>query len=236
MSDYSNAFKKYNLGCGTCFYKGYLNVGYWSHLPHDTLYANPNGVEGTIMHNWDLKHGVPASDNSLEVVYHSHMLEHLSNTEGLAFLQECYRVLQPGGMLRVLIPDLGAWCKAYVHGDDFFFDSYRRNILRGDRDLYPTNAAVFMGMLHNHDHKMGYDFEFLSHRLTTIGFERIRRTLFQESALPEIAEMEFHEPTRTMETLCVECYKPAPVAASEVPTDTPAPAPGRKPRKGRTTP
>lgn len=233
MSDYSSVFKKYNLGCGTCFYAGYLNVGYWHNLPHDTLYNAPNQVEGTVMLNWDLRNGVPAADNSLEVVYHSHMLEHLTNADGLTFLTECYRVLQPGGMMRVIVPDLGAWCKAYVHGEDFFFDSYRRNVLQSDYDRYPTNSAVFMGMLHNHDHKMGYDFDLLSHRLKTIGFERITRTLFQESVLPEIVEIETHEPVRTMESLCLECYKPAaaPVTATE--TETTAPAASRKPRKGR---
>lgn len=236
MPDYSNAFKKYNLGCGTAFYKGYLNVGYWSHLPHDTLYANPNGEEGTILHNWDLTHGIPASDNSLEVVYHSHMLEHLSNEEGLVFLKECYRVLQPGGLMRVLVPDLGLWCKNYANGDDFFFDEYRRITLRGNTELYPTNAAVFMGMLHNHGHKMGYDFDLLNHRLIALGFDRIRRTLFQDSDLPEIADIEHYLPSKTMESLCVECYKPAPAVETEAPAEpaTPAPAPGRKARKGRT--
>jgi SAM-dependent methyltransferase len=210
MTDYSSLFRKYNLGCGTCFYQGYLNIGYWQTLAPDTLYAAPNGVEGTVMLNWDLTHGVPAADNSLDVVYHSHLLEHLTNAEGITFLAECHRVLRPGGLLRVIVPDLAAWCRAYVGGDTFFIDSYHRTVLRGDRDLYPTPAAVFMGMLHNHDHKMGYDFDLLNHRLGRLGFERIRRTLFQESDLPEIAEIEAHEPVRTMESLCVECYKAAP--------------------------
>ena len=110
---------------------------------------------------------------------------------------------------RVLVPDLGLWCQNYVADNSFFFDEYRRGALNDDKVLYPTKGSVFMGMLHNHGHKMGYDFDTLSALLARTGFERIRRTMVQDSDLEDIATVEPYFPLKALETLCVECYKPA---------------------------
>jgi predicted SAM-dependent methyltransferase len=207
LIDLSPQYKKFHLGCGTIFIKDYLNIGLWEHLPKDTLYANPNGVEGSVLYNHDLVEGIPAADNSLDVVYHSHMLEHLSYAEGIEFIAACYRVLKPGGILRVLVPDLELWINNYVQNNTFFFDEYRRGGLNDDKALYPTKGSVFMGMLHNHGHKCGYDFDTLKSVLERAGFGRIRRTMVQDSDLADIATVEPYFPLKALETLCVECYK-----------------------------
>lgn len=207
LTDMSPQFKKFHLGCGTIFIKDYLNIGWWEHLGEDTLYAAPNGVEGAVLYNHDLVKGIPAADDSLDVVYHSHMLEHLSYAEGIDFIAACYRVLKPGGILRVLVPDLELWTRNYVADNTFFFDEYRRGALEDNRELYPTKGSVFMGMLHNHGHKCGYDFDTLKSMLVRAGFGRIRRTMVQESDLPDIATVEPYFPLKALETLCVECYK-----------------------------
>jgi ubiquinone/menaquinone biosynthesis C-methylase UbiE len=207
IKDYSQNFNKFHLGCGIIFLKNYLNIGYWTNLEQNKLYEHPNGVQDTVLLNFDLTNGIPASDNSLDVVYHSHMLEHLTNTEGIQFLKECNRVLKPGAFMRLLVPDLGAFSKKYIEKDDFFFDAYRKEALANDIVLYPTRGAVFMGMLHNHGHKMGYDFETICHILNQIGFTDIRKTMFQESQLSDIKDIEPYAPLRAAESLCVECVK-----------------------------
>jgi len=206
-ADYSLNFKKFHLGCGIIFLKNYLNIGFWTNLEQNKLYANPNGVADTVLLNYDLTNGIPASDNSLEVVYHSHMLEHLTNNEGIEFLRECNRVLQPGAIMRLLVPDLESFSKKYVEGDDFFFDAYRKEALDNDSNLYPTRGAIFMGMLHNHGHKMGYDFETLQYVLKQTGFTNVKKTMFQESQLTDIQEIEPYAPLRAAESLCIECIK-----------------------------
>ncbi len=201
----SKNFKKYNLGCGTDLHADFLNIGYWTHLEQDGIYKDLNGTQNTYMLNHDLNKGIPAHDNSLELVYHSHMLEHLSFLEGIAFTKECFRVLQPGGMMRILVPDLELWTKAYLSKDDFFLEEYRKCL---DSSIYVTPAAIFMGMLHNHGHKMGYDFETLKWVLQTAGFYKIKKTLYSDSAMENIETIEYRRPDRAMESLCVECYKP----------------------------
>lgn len=81
-----------NLGCGSHYNEDWVNVDFVS-----------TGA-GVIGHN--LKNGIPFNDNSFEVVYHSHVLEHFTKHDGKKFLTECYRVLKPGGIIRVAIPDL----------------------------------------------------------------------------------------------------------------------------------
>jgi SAM-dependent methyltransferase len=204
---YSNTFKKYNLGCGPKFYQNFLNVGYWAQLQEGAVYKDLNGTTNTFMLNHDLRHGIPAADNSLDLAYHSHMLEHLSYTDGIEFTKECLRVLKPGGTLRILVPDLELWINAYTNNNSFFFEQYRQ--MGGiDPDIYVTKAAVFMGMLHNHEHKCGYDFESLKWLVEHVGFTDIKRTLYGAGTIDDLENIEKVDPIRTMESLCIECKKP----------------------------
>lgn len=203
-NNYSNHFTKFNLGCGTQLYKDFLNIGHWESLEQGGLYKDLNGTSGTYMLNHDLRNGIPADDNSLDLVYHAHMLEHLSYIDGINFIKECYRVLKPNGTMRILVPDLELWINAYSSKNRFFFEEYRKVL---DKDIYVTNASIFMGMLHNHDHKCGYDFESLSWTVEQAGFKNILRTLYADSTIENIKEIEPLIPLRIMETLCIECVK-----------------------------
>lgn len=62
----------------------------------------------------DLRHGIPFEENTFDLVYHSHLLEHIDHEHALDFLRECYRVLKRGGVLRVVVPDLESWARRYM--------------------------------------------------------------------------------------------------------------------------
>ncbi|OKH33590.1 methyltransferase type 11 [[Phormidium ambiguum] IAM M-71] len=89
-----------NLGCGSRFHPDWTNVDFVS------------TSEGVIAHN--LNEGIPFSDSSFDVIYHSHVLEHFSKQEAELFLRECYRVLRPQGFLRVVVPDLEQIVRIYL--------------------------------------------------------------------------------------------------------------------------
>jgi len=93
--------KYLNLGCGQRFHSSWTNINFVS-----------NG-DGVIAHN--LKHGIPFPDKSFDVVYHSHVLEHFPKAEAEPFIKECYRVLRPQGILRVVVPDLEQIARTYLH-------------------------------------------------------------------------------------------------------------------------
>ena len=63
---------------------------------------------------WDLKRGIPFPDGTFDVVYHSHVLEHLGREDAPGFLRECRRVLRAGGSIRVVVPDLEQLARRYL--------------------------------------------------------------------------------------------------------------------------
>jgi SAM-dependent methyltransferase len=63
---------------------------------------------------WDLSKGIPFADQTFDVVYHCHLLEHIDREAAPGFLCECYRVLRPGGILRVVVPDLERLVRNFV--------------------------------------------------------------------------------------------------------------------------
>lgn len=89
-----------NLGCGSRYHPVWTNIDI---APHDLE---------VIQH--DLSRGIPLPDASCAVVYHAAVLEHMRRADALTFLQECCRVLQPGGIIRVGVPDLERLCRLYL--------------------------------------------------------------------------------------------------------------------------
>jgi predicted SAM-dependent methyltransferase len=93
----------------------YLNLGCGSHYSTEKEWTNLDFIsfgEGVIAHN--LLSGIPFENNSFDLVYHSHVLEHFSKQDGENFIMECLRVLRPNGVLRIAIPDLEQIAKLYL--------------------------------------------------------------------------------------------------------------------------
>lgn len=89
-----------NLGCGERAHPAWVNIDI---APRSPL---------VIQH--DLRKGVPCDDCSAHAVYLSHVLEHIHYDRAPGFLQECHRVLIPGGVIRVVVPDLEIICRLYL--------------------------------------------------------------------------------------------------------------------------
>lgn len=66
----------------------------------------------------DATRRIPLPDDSAEVVYSSHVVEHLDRDDVNGFLREAYRVLAPGGVLRVAVPDLHMRVRDYMADGD----------------------------------------------------------------------------------------------------------------------
>jgi predicted SAM-dependent methyltransferase len=93
----------------------YLNIGCGSYYSMESTWTNLDFVsldKHVIAHN--LLKGIPFNDNSFDFVYHSHVLEHFSKQDGERLIQECFRVLKPGGILRVAVPDLETIVRNYI--------------------------------------------------------------------------------------------------------------------------
>lgn len=89
-----------NLGCGNTFHPDWINIDLKSNSPH--------------VREYNLLKGIPYPDNSLDVVYHSHVLEHFTREDGQKLLEECLRVIKPGGIIRIVVPDLENIVREYL--------------------------------------------------------------------------------------------------------------------------
>lgn len=93
--------KLLNLGCGNRFHSEWINIDY---IATDT--------SSVVVH--DLSKSIPFSHSFADVVYHSHLLEHLTRSDAVDFLEECYRVLRPKGTIRIAVPDLESIVRSYI--------------------------------------------------------------------------------------------------------------------------
>lgn len=72
-----------------------------------------DAMQGAVMRH-DLRKGIPFPDASIDAVYHSHVLEHLDRDIVPGFLAEIRRVLRPGGVHRIVVPDLERQARSYL--------------------------------------------------------------------------------------------------------------------------
>lgn len=93
---------KVNLACGGIFVTGdgWINFDY--------------SPSGEAVHRADLLGRLPLPDAHAVLVYSSHFLEHIPRDCVASFLAECRRILAPGGVLRLVLPDLENLCRAYL--------------------------------------------------------------------------------------------------------------------------
>lgn len=89
-----------NLGCGSCRHPDWTNVD-----------LEPAGDDVIAC---DLRRGLPFTTGSCEAVYAAHLLEHLRPAEAGRLLAEVHRLLRPGGVVRIVVPDLEGIARAYL--------------------------------------------------------------------------------------------------------------------------
>lgn len=63
----------------------------------------------------DISERMPFKDNSFSVIQGMHCLEHISHTKTDEVLKEWFRILAPGGVLHVDVPNMGYWARRLVH-------------------------------------------------------------------------------------------------------------------------
>lgn len=204
---------KLNLGCGDKTPEGWVNVDYalgaWLFkIPFFTIFNkklklfNVKWSEKIFLH--DLRKKLPWEDNSVEVIYSSHTLEHLFLCEAKTLLQECYRVLKPNGIIRIIVPDLNSYVVKYVSGEipaPKFLDVLSVHYIRPQDKLIKKLLAPVMSF----PHKCMYDEASLISIMSEIGFEGDSKK-FLESEITNLAEIEDSGRSST-DAVIVECKK-----------------------------
>lgn len=182
---------KLNLGASPIWTK----TG-WHTLDHKLKESTNTTIAGNATH-------IDLPDESCEIVFCSHVFEHIPHTQLPIVLAEINRVLSPGGVLRLLTPDLAVIAKAYVEQDEEYF----RKLLEEDESIRTDlgfggmfmNFLVSPGqdtVLLNRDlnkfiagyaHLYSYDYDMLAIMLERLGFMPERVT-FGKSKFIELTE------------------------------------------------
>lgn len=160
----------------------------------------------------DATRGLPVRDSSVDVLYSSHMLEHLDRIEVTGFLREAARILRPGGILRVAVPDIRKQVEQYTRvGDaDLFIESTQLCVAR-PRSFGQRLSLLLVGPRH---HQWMYDGPSLSRLLASQGFVNADVLPLGRTRIPFPEPLDLHE--RAAESVYVEAER------------APAPGPGRE--------
>ena len=110
---------------------------------------------------WDLRRPLPFADRVASAVFLEHVLEHMTVAEGMAVLRHAFRVLAPGGVIRVGVPDAGLYARSYAGGDGLIDE------LRPGR---PTRMLALGEVFQEHGHVSAWDGETLALVVDSVGF------------------------------------------------------------------
>lgn len=122
----------------------------------------------------DMENGIPLKDRSCEVVYLSHVLEHIPWFKTEWVLKEIYRVLQVGGFVEIHVPDAAKIMRAYLEGNTGNDDWWHEN---SEHDLTKwLNGRIFSYGPDENWHKALFTKDSLSNSLLSCGFKDIKST------------------------------------------------------------
>lgn len=159
----------------------------------------------------DVVRGLPVADRSCDGVYASHVLEHLSRTDFDIAVGETYRILKPGGIARVVVPDLAAAARSYLEATGAEDASAADDFMRGTHLGIETRAKGLKGIIHetlsNARHFWMWDYPGLAGAFRAHGFTDIRRGQFNDSEDEMFKAVE--DAGRFEDAVCVEARRPA---------------------------
>jgi hypothetical protein len=173
-----------NLGCGPMARPGWVN-------------CDARDLPGVDL-RCDLRSGLALGADYADYIAAIHVLQDLAYAEIVPALREIRRVLKPGGVLRLAVPDFDRAIDAYVRRDAAYFyvpDEHARSI--GGKLV---TQIIWYGSV-----RTPCNFDFVRESLAAAGYHDIKRCAFGAtcSRFPQLASLD----NRERETLFVEAHK-----------------------------
>lgn len=147
---------------------------------------------------------LPFETGSVDAVYSSHMLEHLDRDTGQRFLSEAKRVLRPGGVLRIAVPDLARHVTNYQTDGDA--DAFIGSLLMSQPIQSGWQARVRQVSVGFRDHRWMYDQNSLVSALEVAGFEDVRSLEAGTTLIEDPGDLDLQE--RAAESIYAEGRAP----------------------------
>jgi predicted SAM-dependent methyltransferase len=176
-----------NIGSGPFRHEKWVNLDCRLTFRKDTLVC-------------DLRRKWPLRSNSVRFIFSEHVFEHFGYPDEIGhILTECRRVLLPGGVLRIIVPNLERYLHAYIENDIAF-------LTQAGGDAGSKVAVINQVMRENGFHKYCYDYEAMKKLLQETGFSDVQRSSCQASQYEDL-NLDYDEPTRKLVSLYVEAKK-----------------------------
>jgi len=176
--------RRLNWGCGEWAEAGWIN----SDVKED------EGIDIVA----DIRDGLPLDSDSIDYAVSIHALPEVPFTELVPVLTELRRVLKPGGVLRLALPDLDKGIDAYHRKDSKYFKV-------PDQDAKSVSAKFVTQMVWYGYSRSLFTHEFIAEQLERAGFAKVAHCAFQQTAsrYPDIVKLD----NREQESLFVEAVK-----------------------------
>lgn len=167
-----------NVGCGNNVHPEFINLDYTWRPGMDIC--------------WDITKRLPLEDKTIDGIFTEHCLEHVGHSECIGVLKEFFRILAPGGAVRIVVPDAGLYLDLYQRwkaGDTVPFPYVGGD---GELDRLDDSRVQFTPMMavnrifRGYGHHFAYDFETLASMLSHVGFVKISRTGFGDGRMASL--------------------------------------------------
>lgn len=178
----SNGTRRLHWACGWSAAPGWINS--------DIMAAQ--GIDLTA----DIRQGLPFDTNSIDCIVSHHGLNDLKIYDQVPALAEMHRVLKPGGVVRMSLPDLDLLIAAYQRGDANFFSVWDWETLDGN---FITHA-LWYNLTHT-----PFTYRFAEELFRKAGFADVRRAAYKQTTtnLPDITALD----SRESESFFIEAVK-----------------------------
>jgi predicted SAM-dependent methyltransferase len=191
----NNAVGKLHIGASSRLLEGWLN----------TDIAPSPGIM-----RMDATKPFPFDSSSFDYVFAEHMIEHVSSEGAMAMLTECHRILRPGGVLRIVTPDLEKLAGLYKAESAHPYLAYFCETFLAESDP-KTVGSLLNAQFRMWGHQFLYDETLLTHALRSAGFNDISRTKVGESTHAALSDIEnedrYPEGFLEFESLTIEAIR-----------------------------
>ena len=203
-----NEILKLQLGCGKGLFDDWFN----------TDRTSKNNVSFL-----DVTLPFPIKDNYFDYIYSEHLIEHLEYHEGIHMIQECYRVLKPGGRIRIATPDLQFLINLCNHKKTPIEKLEIKRIVDcyySDINIYDY-GFVINNFFYNWEHKFIFNFNILKEIISSNGFVNIVRCKVGESNDKNLQFIESHgdiigDKHNELQTFVIEAIKPIDISNKDL--------------------
>lgn len=158
---------KLHLGCGAHQLPGWVNI-------------DSTPIPGCLCH--DLRNPLPQQSGTVDFIFNEHFIEHLTREESRRLLTECYRVLKPGGVIRISTPSISTLVNNYIANKVKAYEAV---------GWFPHNKCQMMNDgMRLWGHQYMFDYDDLKELCLEVGFTKVSSVVYKRSKHIDLCNLE----------------------------------------------